>query len=96
MNLVQMTLILPLFVKEGKNKVEKINSMPGVFRYSVDKLDYIMKNVKKQKYQWLHFFHIFLKNIKKTNYGSEALNENNLICRSIKRIKKNFRYWCYV
>ena len=26
-------LILPLFVTEGKNKVEKINSMEGVFRY---------------------------------------------------------------
>ena len=64
-------LILPLFVTEGKNKVEKINSMEGVFRYSVDKLDSIMKKVKKQKFQWLHFFHIFLKI--KRQYGSEAL-----------------------
>ena len=31
-------LILPIFVREGKNKIENIKSMPGVKRYSVDKL----------------------------------------------------------
>ena len=82
-------LILPLFVTEGKNKVEKINSMEGVFRYSVDKLDSIMKKVKKQKIPMVALFPHISQN-KKDKYGSEALNENNLICRSIKRIKKKF------
>ena len=29
-------LILPIFLTDGKNKKIKINSMPGIFRYSVD------------------------------------------------------------
>ena len=82
-------LILPLFVTEGKNKVEKINSMEGVLRYSVDKLDSIMKKVKKQKIPMVALFPHISQN-KKDKYGSEALNENNLICRSIKHIKKKF------
>ena len=40
-------LILPIFVREGKNKIEKIKSMPGVNRFSVDKLGTIMKEVAK-------------------------------------------------
>ena len=37
-NLVVSDLILPIFVMEGRNKVEQIKSMPGVMRYSVDKM----------------------------------------------------------
>ena len=40
-------LILPIFISEGKNKIEKIKTMPGVNRYSLDKLDSIMTQVKK-------------------------------------------------
>ena len=36
-------LILPIFITEGKNKIEKIKTMPGIYRYSVDKLNFIMK-----------------------------------------------------
>ena len=36
-------LVLPIFVREGKNKVESIKSMPGVKRYSIDKLSTILK-----------------------------------------------------
>ena len=42
-------LILPIFVRDGNNRVEKINSMPGVYRYSVNKLNTIMQKVKKYK-----------------------------------------------
>ena len=37
-NLSNKDLILPIFVREGKNKVESIKSMPNVKRYSIDKL----------------------------------------------------------
>ena len=40
-NLSTNDLILPIFLKEGKNKVEKVKSMPGIYRYTVDKLPYI-------------------------------------------------------
>ena len=38
-NLSVNDLILPIFVRDGKNKIEPIKSMPGVNRYSVDKLN---------------------------------------------------------
>ena len=82
-------LILPIFVREGKKKIEKINTMPGVYRYSVDNLGHIMKKVRKYKIPMVALFpHVPSK--KKDNKGSEALNEDNLVCKSIKYIKKKF------
>ena len=37
-NLSKSDLICPIFIREGKNIVEKIPSMPGVHRYSIDTL----------------------------------------------------------
>ncbi|MAW17546.1 MAG: porphobilinogen synthase [Pelagibacteraceae bacterium] len=82
-------LILPIFIREGKNKVEKIKTMPGVFRYTVDKLNVIMKEVKKYKIPMVALFP-YTPNSKKDNLGSEALNENNLVCKSIRYIKKKY------
>ncbi len=82
-------LILPIFVREGKGKVEPIKSMPGVNRYSVDRLDVIMNKAKKNKIPMVALFPYTQKN-KKDNFGSEALNENNLVCRSLRFIKKKY------
>ncbi len=82
-------LILPIFVREGKNKVEKIKSMPGVNRYTVDKLNLIMNKVKKYRIPMVAIFPS-TPHKKKDIYGSEALNENNLICRSLRYLKKRF------
>ena len=80
-------LILPIFITEGKNKIEKIKTMPGIKRYSVDKLNVIMKKAIKQKIQMVSLFpHVPKK--KKDLYGSEAINKNNLVCKSIRMIKK--------
>ena len=88
-NLSVNDLILPIFVRDGKNKIEPIKSMPGVNRYSVDKLNVIMKKVKKYKIPMVAIFPYTPKN-KKDNFGTEALNENNLICKSLKFIKKRY------
>ena len=88
-NLSINDLILPIFVRDGKNKVEAIKSMPGVNRYSVDKLNLIMKKVKKYKIPMVALFPYTPKN-KKDRFGTEALNENNLICKSLKFIKKRY------
>ena len=88
-NLSTNDLILPIFVRDGKNKVEPIKSMPGVNRYSVDKLNVIMKKAKKYKIPMVAIFPYTPKN-KKDNFGTEALNENNLICKSLKFIKKRY------
>jgi len=82
-------LILPIFVRDGKNKVEPIKSMPGINRYSVDKLNLIMNKAKKYKIPMVSLFPYTQKN-KKDKFGTEALNENNLICKSLKFIKKRY------
>ncbi len=82
-------LILPVFIREGKNKVEPIKSMPGVFRYSIDKINIILNKVKKYKIPMVAIFP-YTPNYKKDNLGTEALNENNLVCKSIRYIKKKY------
>ena len=42
-NLSVNDLILPIFLTEGKNKIENIKNMPGVKRYSLDKLNTILE-----------------------------------------------------
>ena len=38
-NLSTNDLIWPIFICEGKNIIEPIKSMPGVYRYSLDKIE---------------------------------------------------------
>ena len=88
-NISHNDLILPVFVREGKSKIETVKSMPGVKRYSIDKLDVILKQVKKYKIPMIALFPYTPFN-KKDKNGTEALNPNNLICRSLKTIKKKY------
>ena len=82
-------LILPIFVREGKNKIEPIKMMPGINRYSIDKLYTVMDKVRKYKIPMVALFPYTPEN-KKDIFGSESLNENNLICRSLKLLKKKY------
>ena len=82
-------LILPIFIREGKNKIESIKSMPGIKRYTLDKLSSILKQVRKYKIPMVALFP-YTPDFKKDKNGTEALNSNNLICRGIKLIKKKF------
>ena len=88
-NLSINDLILPIFIRDGHGKVESIKSMPGVNRYSVDKLNLIMNKAKKYKIPMVALFPYTPKN-KKDKFGTEALNRNNLICKSLKFIKKRY------
>ena len=49
-------LVLPIFIREGKNKIESIKNMPGVYRYSLDKLPNILNEVKKFKIPMVALF----------------------------------------
>ena len=82
-------LILPIFIREGKNKIESIKSMPGIKRYTLDKLSSILKQVRKYKIPMVALFP-YTPNFKKDKNGTEALNSNNLVCRGIKLVKKKF------
>ena len=91
-NLSVNDLILPIFLREGKNKTEKIKSMPGVNRYSIDRLPKILDKAENLRIPMISLFP-YTPNRKKDKYGSEALNENNLVCRAIKFIKKKYKYF---
>jgi len=82
-------LIYPIFVTEGKNRTDSIKSMPGIKRYSIDNLPKILKKVKSLKIPMVAIFPNTPKN-KKNKLGTEALNPNNLVCKSIRFIKKRF------
>jgi len=86
-NLTVDDLIMPVFVSEGKNKIEPIKSMPGINRYSVDKLSNLVNRASKLKIPLVAIFP-HTPNRKKNSLGSEALNEENLVCKAIKSIKK--------
>ena len=87
-NLTVSDLILPIFVTEGKNKIEPIKSMPDVYRYSVDKINPVINKASKLGIPLVAIFP-HTPNKKKNSMGSEALNEDNLVCRTIRKIKKN-------
>ena len=88
-NLSANDLILPIFLTEGKNKKEKIKTMPGIYRYSLDKLSSILDEAEKFKIPMIALFPN-TSNHQRDHNGSEALNENNLVCRAIKLIKKKY------
>ena len=76
----------PIFIVEGKNIKEEIASMPGYFRYSLDNL----------KTEILELWQLGIKSVLlfvkvpddlKDNAGTEALNPNGLMQRSIKLVK---------
>ena len=89
-NLSSSDLIYPIFLIEGKNKKQTIKSMPGIYRYSIDQLGMIINNVIKHKIPMVALFPSTPNN-KKDKFGTEALNENNLICKAIRFIKKRFK-----
>jgi porphobilinogen synthase len=83
-------LIWPIFLTDGKNQKNQISTMPGVYRYSVDKLEKIVEKALKLKLPLLALFP-YTKKKNKDNKGSEALNENNLVCEAVRHIKKKFK-----
>ena len=89
-NLSSSDFIYPIFLKEGKNKKEPIKSMPNVYRYTIDKLEGLISNVIKNKIPMIALFPSTPNN-KKDKYGNEALNENNLVCKATRFIKKKFK-----
>lgn len=78
-------LVLPLFIKAGKNIRNPISSMPGHFQLSLDQLDIEITEIIALKIPAVILFGI---PEKKDAIGSAALNENGIIQEAIKVIKK--------
>jgi len=83
-------LILPIFLIDGKNKIQSIKTMPGVYRYSINKLGKIIDRAISLKIPMVALFPYSHSKVK-NKYGSEALNEDNLVCRAIRYIKKRYK-----
>ena len=82
--------ILPVFLIDGSNKKESISSMPGVFRYTINRLSQIIDKAIKKGIPMVALFPK-TKNSLKNEIGSESLNENNLVCKAIIEIKKKYK-----
>ncbi len=82
-------LIYPLFVVGGKGVKNEISSMPGVFQLSIDEL---LKECKECESLGIRAIILFgvLESAKKDSVGSDALDENGLIARTLRAIKKDF------
>tara|TARA_B100000700_G_scaffold292671_1_gene352908 strand:- start:138 stop:1127 length:990 start_codon:yes stop_codon:yes gene_type:complete len=89
-NLSSNDLIWPIFVREGKNVKEPVLSMPGVYRYSLDKIENLIEKAISKKIPMVALFP-HTPNSKKNHKGSEALNKNNLVCKALRLIKKNYK-----
>lgn len=79
-------LILPMFVIEGKNKEEKVASLPDVSRFSIDGIVKKAKEAHKLGIPALMLFPVIDQKLK-DNAGKEAKNSKNLMCRTITAIK---------
>ena len=89
-NLSVNDLVLPIFVIEGKNKKIPISSMPGVYRYTIDRLKQIVDKAISLKIPMVAIFPYVNKSLK-NNLGSESLNKNNLVCKATSFIKENYK-----
>lgn len=80
-------LIYPYFVVGGRDKKSGIESFPGIFRFSIDRL---IADVSKIHKLGLNKILLFGVPDKKDAKGISAYKEDNLISLAVKRIKKEF------
>ncbi|MFC0589784.1 porphobilinogen synthase [Novosphingobium aquiterrae] len=80
-------LIWPLFVNEGNGLEDPIGSLPGVSRWSVDRIAERAREAVALGIPVVALFPNTPVELR-TDNGSEALNPDNLMCRAIKAIKQ--------
>jgi porphobilinogen synthase len=82
-------LIYPVFVLEGTNQCEKVASMPGVERLSVDLLLNVAEECVALGIPVLALFPVINPALKSAD-GHEALNEKGLVPRAVRELKQRF------
>ena len=78
-------LIMPLFVVEGKDVSQSIESMPNIFRYSPDMVLKVVEKVVSLEIPAIALFPK-IENGFKDKTGSLAYDSNNLICETVRLI----------
>ena len=81
-------LVYPIFVIDGDDKKNPINSMPGIYQYSIDRLGEELERVRACGIKSVLLFGI---PEHKDEIGSEAYNKEGIIQRAIRHIKANYR-----
>jgi porphobilinogen synthase len=78
--------IYPVFVLEGEGRVEKVGSMPGVERQS---LDILLKTAERAVGLGVPALALFPNTQagRRSEDGAEALNPDNLMCRAVRAIR---------
>ena len=79
-------LIWPVFVQEGENLEEHVTSMPGVVRYSIDRLIDAIAEAADLGISAVAIFP-YLQPELKDPIGSMATESDNLVCRAIEKVK---------
>ena len=82
-------LIYPVFIIEGKRRTERVASMPGIERYTVDKLLPHAERCLELGIPAVALFPAVERNLK-TADGREAMNPNGLVPRAVAALKKRF------
>ena len=82
--------ILPIFLIDGKNIKQSIKTMPDVYRYTIDKLGVVVDRAIKNEIPMVALFP-YTKKKMKNMIGTEALNQDNLVCKAIHYIKKRYK-----
>lgn len=80
-------LIYPMFVVEGKNIKNPVESMPNVYQYSLDRMDEILNEVEKSGISGILIFGVPKH---KDEYATEAYNDNGITQQAVRYIKKNY------
>lgn len=81
--------IAPIFIMEGENQKEEIPSMPGYFRYSLDRLGDELEELMEVGIQSVLLF-VKVPDSKKDNKGTEAVNDKGLMQESVRFIKEKY------
>ena len=80
-------LIYPLFIEEGQNIESEIVSMPGIKRFSLDRISKELNEVVALNIPAVLLFGI---PTHKDNEGTETWNDNGIMQEAIRFIKKNY------
>ena len=79
-------LIQPLFIKEDLKGTEAITQMPGISRFGLDSIENEIEELANLGIKSIALFPVINPD-KKDEFGTEAINQNNLICNAIEKIK---------
>jgi len=81
------SLIYPMFVADGENTVQEIPSLPGQYRYTVDRMDEKLESLLEAGVSSVMLFGI---PAEKDEAGSQAYAENGIIQRALRRAREKF------